>query len=124
MNSMVRLSMKDPTLPASLKGRVIWFQHAFGIWGKSPFPFSGLLEDAKKGKKVVASFHTIHFQSPETDWGMQEKEMNLLEKALPLLDACTVFTRGVHQALTRAFPKYRKKVVVIRHGVYLHSLVS
>ena len=50
--------------------------------------------------------------------------MNLLEKALPLLDACTVFTRGAHQALTRAFPKYRKKVVVIRHGVYLHSLVS
>ena len=73
---------------------------------------------------MVASFHTIHFQSPETDWGMQEKEMNLLEKALPLLDVCTVFTRGAHQALTRAFPKYRKKVVVIRHGVYLHSLVS
>ena len=123
--AVYELSLKDPTLPASLKGRVIWFQHAFGIWGENPFPFSGLLEDAKKkGRKVVASFHTVHFQSPETDWGMEEKEIDLLEKALPLLDACTVFTRGAYQALTRAFPRYRKKVVVIRHGVYLHSLVS
>ena len=123
--TVYELSLKDPTLPASLKGRVIWFQHAFGIWGEDPSHFSGLLEDAKKrGKKVVASFHTIHFQSPETDLGMQEKETDLLEKTLPLLDACTVFTRGAHQALTRAFPRYRKKVVVIRHGVYLHSLVS
>ncbi len=122
---LYELSLKDPTLPASLKGRVIWFQHAFGIWGENPFPFSGLLEDAKKkGKKVVASLHTVHFQSPETDWGMEEKEIDLLEKALPLLDACTVFTRGAYQALTRAFPRYRKKMVVIRHGVYLHSLVS
>lgn len=122
---LYELSLKDPTLPTSLKGRVIWFQHAFGIWGEDPFHFLRLLEDAKKrGKKVAASFHTIHFQSPDTDWGMEEKEIDLLEKALPLLDACTVFTRGAHQALTRAFPRSRKKVVVIRHGVYLHSLVS
>jgi len=122
---LYELSLKDPTPPASLKGRIIWFQHAFGIWGEDPSHFLRLLEDAKKrGKKVAASFHTIHFQSPDTDWGMEEKEIDLLEKALPLLDACTVFTRGAHQALTRAFPRSRKKVVVIRHGVYLHSLVS
>lgn len=29
--ALYELSLKDPTLPASLKGRVIWFQHAFGI---------------------------------------------------------------------------------------------
>lgn len=71
---LYELSLKEPTLPASLKGRVIWFQHAFGIWGENPFHFLRLLEDGKKrDKKVVASFHTIHFQSPDTDSGMGKK---------------------------------------------------
>jgi len=119
------LSLTDPGLPSSLKEKVIWFEHAFGIWGKEPSCFLKFLEDAKKkNKKVVASFHTIHFQSSETKSGMQKKEQNLLRDAFPLLDALTVFTRGAYQAVIEAFPQYQDKVVMLRHGVHLYPFIE
>jgi len=120
-----QLSLTDPGLPSPLKEKVIWFEHAFGIWGKEPLCFLKFLEDAKKkNKKVVASFHTIHFQSSETEAGMEKKELDLLTEALPLLDALTVFTRGAYQAVTKAFPKCQNKVVILRHGVHLYSSIE
>lgn len=120
-----QLSLTDPSLPSPLKEKVIWFEHTFGIWGKDPLYFLRFLEDAKKkNKKVVASFHTIHFQSPETEAGMEKKEHYLLTEALPLLDALTVFTRGAYQAVIRTFPQYQDKVVILRHGVHLYPPIE
>jgi len=82
------------------------------------------LDSLKMSREKVASFHTIHFQSFETDSGMEEKEANLLREVLPLLDALTVFTRGAYRAVVKAFPEYRDKVVIIRHGTQLYPIVS
>ena len=79
-----------------------------------------MIRAKKRDKKVIASFHTIHFESPETEWGISRKEKDLLAEALPLLDALTVFTRGAYQAVTRTFPHFHERVVLLRHGVHLH----
>jgi len=119
------LSLTDRGLPSSLEGDVVWFQHTFGIWREDPSYFLKFLEDARKrGKKVVASFHTIHFQSSQTNSGMRKNEEDLLERALPLLDVLTVFTCGAYRATVKAFPTYKDKVVVIRHGVHLYPVLS
>jgi len=119
------ISLDNPSLPPVLQGDVLWFQHSFGMWGKMNTHFLKLIEEGKRrGKKVGASFHTIHFQSQETPWGMQEKEWELLGEALPLLDFATVFTQGAHRAVAEAFPRYGEKVVVLRHGVHNYPLVS
>jgi len=116
-----RISLTESTLPFPLREKVIWFQHTFGIWGKDPLCFLRFVEDAKKrNKKVVASFHTIHFQCPETEFGLRKKEEDLLNEALPLLDALTVFTKGAHRAVIRTFPQYQDRVLVLRHGVHLY----
>lgn len=119
------VSLENPTLPPQLKGDVLWFQHSFGMWGRVNTHFLKLIEEGKnRGKKVGASFHTIHFQSGETPWGMQEKEMGLLREALPLLDFATVFTQGAYRAVVEAFPHYTEKVVVLRHGVHHYPAVT
>lgn len=119
------ISLEDPTLPPQLKGDVLWFQHSFGMWGRVNTHFLKLIEEGRRrGKKVGDSFHTIHFQSGETPWGMQEKEVGLLREALPVLDFATVFTRGAYGAVMGAFPQYREKVVVLRHGVHHYPRVS
>ncbi len=119
------ISLDNPSLPPSLHGDLLWFQHSFGMWGRVNTHFLKLIKQGKRrGKKVGASFHTIHFQSGETPWGMEEKELRLLEEALSFLDFATVFTRGAHRAIIEAFPRYRKKVVVLRHGVHQYPEVS
>ncbi len=119
------ISLEDPRLPPQIKGEVIWFQHSFGMWGRVNTHFLKLIEEAKsKGKKVGASFHTIHFQSEETSYGMQAKEIDLLREALPLLDFITVFTLGAQRAVIKAFPQYREKVLVLRHGVHQYPKMS
>jgi len=40
------------------------------------------------------------------------------------VDAITVFSQGVHTAVTTAFPMYRHKVRIIRHGVQSYPAVS
>jgi len=115
------LSLNDLYLPFSLGGDVAWFQHTFGIWGKDPLCFVRFLEDAKeKDKKVVASFHTVHFESPETESGLRWEEEEFLAKVLPLLDAATVFTEGAYRAVVRRFPQHQDRVVLLRHGVHLY----
>ena len=119
------LSFPHPTLPSISENDLLWFQHAFGMWGNVNDHFLNLLQEAKKkGNKVAASFHTIHFQSEETPSGMNRKEEELLKETLPLVDALTVFTNGAYRAVQEAFPEYAKKVMVLRHGVHLYATMS
>lgn len=119
------ISLDNPSLPPDLKGDILWFQHSFGMWGRVNTHFLKLIEEGKlRGKKVGASFHTIHFQSGETQWGMQEKEFELLGDALPLLDFITVFSNGARQAVIKAFPQHKEKVIVLRHGIHNYPKVS
>ncbi|MBW2057490.1 MAG: hypothetical protein JRH07_13290 [Deltaproteobacteria bacterium] len=119
------ISLEHPSLPPLLRGDLLWFQHSFGMWGRVNTHFIKLIGEAKeRGKKVAASFHTIHFQSPETHWGMDRKEWELLVEALPLLDLVTVFTLGAYRAVVDAFPQYREKVIVLRHGVHRYPKVA
>lgn len=117
--------LEDPSLPEKIPEGILWFQHSFGMWGRVNTYFLKLIEEGKrKGRKVGASFHTIHFQSNETPWGMQKKEMELLGEVLPLLDFATVFTSGARRAVVEAFPQYRQKVLVLRHGVHRYPPMS
>jgi glycosyltransferase involved in cell wall biosynthesis len=119
------LSFPFPSLPSVPDAELIWFQHAFGMWSEVNDHFISLLKETKRGgKKVVASFHTIHFQSEKTASGMQKKEEELLREALPLVDLMTVFTNGAYRAVIEAFPKYAKKVFVLRHGVHLYPEIN
>jgi len=119
------ISLSHPQIPPSAKDEVLWFQHAFGMWGRESPAFTEMVNQAKrKKKKVIASFHTIHFESEETESGMAKREEELLEKVLPRLDLATVFSDGSYQAISRAFPEYRKKVVVLRHGVHLYPQIE
>lgn len=119
------ITLKEPHLPLSEDVAVVWFEHAFGMWGKDSSSFLHLIKEAKKkGKKVVVSFHTIHFQSLETPSGMEEKEYGLLEETLPLVDGVTVFSKGAEEAVLKAFPQFREKIALIRHGVHLYSAIK
>ncbi|RLA92136.1 MAG: hypothetical protein DRG25_06780, partial [Deltaproteobacteria bacterium] len=58
------ISLSHPQIPPSAKDEVLWFQHAFGMWGRESPAFTEMVNQAKrKKKKVIASFHTIHFES-------------------------------------------------------------
>jgi hypothetical protein len=119
------ISLAHPYLPPSSEGEVLWFQHAFGMWGRETDTFVQLVTEAKKrNAKVIASFHTIHFESDETQSGMSREEEDLMNVVLPLLDAATVFSDGAYQALSKALPRYKNKIVVLRHGVHLYPRVS
>lgn len=119
------ISPAKPSLPPLVDSDLLWFQHAFGMWGNVNTHFINLIEEGKRwGKKVGASFHSIHFQSGETPWGMEQQEWELLEEALPMLDFATVFTQGAHRAVVEAFPRFGEKVIVLRHGVHQYPKVS
>ena len=94
------------------KNSVVWIQHEFGIWKDTPNFIKFVLEI--KSKKVI-TFHTLHFQSNETPYGLESREYQLLESILPLIDAITVFSDGVYLAVCGAFPQHKKKVLVLRH---------
>jgi len=119
------LSYPPCSFGANLKGKLIWFQHSFGIWGEIDYQFLALIEEAKgKKKRVGVSFHTIHFQAEETSSGMTKREFEILSKTLPLVDFLTVFTDGAYRAVVKAFPQYEERVVVLRHGVHLYPKVN
>lgn len=119
------ISLDNPSLPKDLNGDILWFQHSFGMWGRVNTHFLKLIEEGKiRGKRVGASFHTIHFQSEETKWGMQKKEYELLEESLPLLDFITVFTNGARRAVIKAFPQHEEKVIILRHGIHNYPKVN
>lgn len=120
------ISLKNPELPNIKENEVLWFQHAFGMWGGKEYScFYELLKQAKqKKKKVIISLHTIHFQSTETSFGLQEKEKKLLYEILPFIDAVTVFSNGAYKSVINTCPEYKDKVVVLRHGVHLYPEID
>ena len=93
---------------------ILWFQHEFGLW-PDDHKFTSMIRNLK-GNKVI-TFHTLHFQSAERPSGLRINEENLLRELLPYVDAITVFSQGVYQAVTSVFPEHWKKVHIIGHGV-------
>jgi glycosyltransferase involved in cell wall biosynthesis len=100
---------------------VLWFQHEFGIWFNDQ-AFVDMLRGLDLPK--VVTFHTLRFQSTETPTGLVRYEYNLLQALLSYVDAITVFSQGVYNAVTSAFPEHRQKVHIIRHGVHSYPAVS
>lgn len=100
---------------------VLWFQHEFGIW-PGDIRFISMLKTLEMRK--VVTLHTMHFQSPETPYGLYQNEYNFLGLLLKYVDAITVFSHGVYGAVTRAFPEYRDKVHILKHGVHLYPEIS
>lgn len=96
---------------------VIWFQHENGIWPDNS-QFVDLLRNLDLPK--VVTFHTLHYQSFETPTGLRKNQYRMLEEILPNIEAVTVFSQGVYHAVTSAFPEYRGKTHVIKHGVHTY----
>ncbi len=94
---------------------VLWFQHETAIW-PHPDKFVAMLKDLEIPK--IVTFHTLHFQSDESPTGLRRYQYNLLRDLLPHVKAITVFSSGVHHAVTSAFPEYSAKVHLIKHGIH------
>ena len=115
------ISLSNPRLPPRLEEELLWFQHAFGMWGNPSLSFYKLIREAKGRKcKIVATLQALHFQSTETPYGVDEREYQLLKEVLPFLDALPVFSDGTRKAVIKAFPEYEDKLTVLRHGVQLY----
>lgn len=115
------ISLSDPHLPSGLEGGLLWFQHAFGMWGDPSLSFYALIREAKeRGCKIVATLQALHFQSTQTPHGIDEREYRLLKEVLPFLEALPVFSDGTRQAVIKAFPEHNDKVTVLRHGVQIY----
>jgi hypothetical protein len=120
-----RLSLDGSGFPTFDPDDVAWFQHAFGMWGNDSDLFLNMVVRAKRsGIPVIATFHTVHFESRETESGMSVKEERLMRNVLPHLDAATVFSDGAYNALARAFPEFKAKLTVLRHGVHQYPLLD
>lgn len=116
------LSLGSCRIPSTDRSHLIWLQHAFGIWGKDQDYFTEFVGRVKQnGTRTAATFHTIHFESIETEYGMTTREQRLMGSVLPLLDCATVFSDGAYRALTEAFPQFARKVVVLRHGTHTYA---
>jgi glycosyltransferase involved in cell wall biosynthesis len=99
------------------QGQVLWFQHEFGIW-RSDVMFVEMLKNLDNVK--IVTLHSLHFQSSETPYGLRRNEFSFLRLLLRRTDAITVFSDGVHEAISRAFPEYSDKVYLLRHGTHLY----
>jgi glycosyltransferase involved in cell wall biosynthesis len=108
-------------LVAKKEDSVLWFQHEFGIWPDNT-KFVDMLRGLDQIK--VVSLHTLHFQSSETPCGLRRNEYSFLRLLLPHTDAITVFSDGVYQAVTQAFPEHRDRVHVLRHGIHLNPTIA
>ena len=104
---------------------VLWIQQGDSFWGNRQ-KFVKLLKylKKKKVKNIVVTHHTLNFQNRETKYGFTKWQYKLLKNELPYIDVNTVFTKGVYSALTKAFPKYKEKTVLIRHGVLKYPRIS
>ena len=100
---------------------VLWFQHEFGIWPDN-MKFVAMLKNLDIPK--VITFHTLHFQSTETSTGLRKEQYDLLAILLPHVEAITVFSRGVYHAVTSAFPEYREKIYIVKHGVHSYPGIN
>ena len=104
---------------------VFWIQQGDSIWRNRP-KFVKILKFLKKKKveNLIVTHHTLNFQSPETKYGFKKWQYELLKNELPYIDVNTVFTNGVYKAFTKAFPEYKEKTVLIRHGVPSYPRIS
>ena len=102
-----------------------WIQHGSSFWRNS-LKFVNMLKFLKKKKieNIILTHHTLNFQSLETKYGFKKLQYELLINELPYIDVNTVFTNGIYRAFTEAFPKYKKKTVLIRHGVPTYPRIS
>jgi len=100
---------------------VLWFQHEFGIWRDSQ-KFVTMLKDLDLPK--IVTFHSLHFQSAVTPSGLRKKEYELLQALLHHVEAITVFSHGVRQAINLAFPNYQKRIHEIKHGIHSYPEVT
>ena len=108
-------------LDAENEDAVLWFQHETAIWADNQ-KFVAMLKHLDMPK--VVTFHTLHFQSPETPSGLRKHQYDLLQALLPHVEAITVFSHGVYCAVTSAFPEHRQKVYIIKHGIHSYPDVS
>lgn len=108
-------------LGADRRDSVVWFQHEFGIW-----PHRERFVDMLKGLDIptIVTFHTLHFQSTETRYGLRQEQYEFLSILLPNVTAISVFSRGVYGAVAAAFPEYIDKIHVIKHGIHHYPEVS
>ena len=111
--SVIRRGLKE--LGAGNEDPVLWFQHEFGIWPDGE-KFVAMLQGLDIPK--VVTFHTLHFQSPESPSGLSSQQYELLSMVLPYVEAITVFSSGVYRAVISAFPEHCTKVYLMRHGVH------
>ena len=102
-----------------------WIQHGDSLW-RNRLKFVKMLKflKKKKVKNIIVTHHTLNFQSPETKFGFTKWQYKLLKNELPYIDVNTVFTKGVYMAFTQAFPKYKERTVLIRHGVPIYPRIN
>ena len=117
--SAIREGLKELDMPGD--DTVLWFQHENGIWPDDK-RFIAMLKDLSNPK--VVTFHTLHYQSPETPFGLRKKQYQFLERLLLCVDAITVFSHGVYRSVTAAFPEYREQTHVIKHGIHSYPQIS
>jgi len=72
----------------------------------------------------VISFHTLHFQSAETPTGLRKNQYDMLEEVLPHIEAIAVFSRGVFNAVSSAFPEYQEKIRILKHGIHSYPEIN
>ncbi|MBI4283270.1 MAG: hypothetical protein HY663_02230 [Chloroflexi bacterium] len=108
-------------LGADKRQAVLWFQHEFGIWHDDT-RFLTMLKNLAIPK--IVTLHSLHFQSSETSYGLREGQYRFLKLLLQYTDAITVFSKGVYDAVTTAFPEHREKVYVIQHGIHSYPEIS
>ncbi len=106
---------------ADFDNSVLWFEHENGIWPDDK-KFVSMLRTLDLPK--IVTFHTLHFQSQETNYGLCRGQYEMLYDLLPNVEAITVFSRGVCRAVITAFPEYSKKVHLIRHGIHQYPEIS
>jgi len=100
---------------------VLWFQHETAIWHDTD-KFVTMLKHLEIPK--VITFHTLHFQSHETPSGLRKYQYELLRDLFPYVEAITVFSQGVFDAVTSAFPEHFSKVLLIKHGIHSYPEVA
>lgn len=108
-------------LGADKSRAVLWFQHEFGIW-RDDTRFINMLKNLDMPK--VVTLHSLHFQSSETPYGLRIDQYHFLKLLLQYADAITVFSNGVYDAVTAAFPEYQEKVHILQHGIHSYPEAS
>ena len=102
-----------------------WIQQGNSLW-RNRQKFVKMLKflKKKKVKNIIVTHHTLNFQSTETKFGLKKWQYELLINELPYIDVNTVFTKGVYTAFTKAFPEYKERTILIRHGIPTYPRIN